>query len=107
LILLSFQVLCQLKRVSEKLGSYLGINETATSGIIASFAHVIFMLVLMKHIDPRGKVISAAFVFHRHIGFVAGINPEMAFPMIVSNPLDEMNAIMVALFILKRQYRSA
>ena len=101
-----------LKRPLEKLGSYLGINETATAGLIASLAHVIPMLALVKDMDPRGKVISvafsvsAAFVFGSHLGFVAGINQEMAFPMIVGKLLGGISAVILALILLKKQRRS-
>lgn len=102
-----------LKRPLEKLGSYLGINDTATAGLLASLAHIIPMLALVKDMDPRGKVInvafsvSAAFVFGSHLGFVAGITPETVFPMIVSKLLGGITAVILALFFLRKQDRSA
>ncbi|MBN6205532.1 ethanolamine utilization protein EutH [Ralstonia pickettii] len=97
-----------LKRPLEKLGSYLGINDTATAGLIVSLAHIIPMLALIKEMNPRGKVInvafgvSAAFVFGSHLGFVAGISPEMVFPMIVSKLLGGVTAVLLALFFLRK-----
>lgn len=101
-----------LKRPLEKLGTFLGMNETATAGMIASLAHIIPMLALMKDMDPRGKVInvafgvSAAFVFGSHLGFVAGINAEMVLPMIIGKLLGGVTAVVLALFILKRNTRA-
>jgi len=98
-----------LKRPLKKIGSALGINETATAGLITTLAHVIPMLALTKDMDPRGKIVniafsvSAAFIFGSHLGFVAGINPEMAFPMIIAKLSGGASAIFLALLILKKQ----
>ncbi|MHA6253342.1 ethanolamine utilization protein EutH [Oceanobacillus sp. CAU 1775] len=98
-----------LKKPLQKMGKAIGINETATAGLIASLAHVIPMLAITKDMDPRGKVInvafavSAAFVFGSHLGFVAGINPELVMAMIISKLLGGISAVMLAIFILNRQ----
>lgn len=99
------------KKPLEKLGSFLGINRTATAGLVASLAHIIPMLALVKDMDPRGKVIniafsvSATFVFGSHLGFVAGIVPELVFPMIISKLLGGISAVILAVFILNRKKR--
>ena len=98
-----------LKQPLEKLGSTLGINDIATAGLIATLAHAIPMLALVKDMDPRGKVVniafsvSAAFTFGSHLGFVAGINQEMVFPMIVMKLLSGISAIFITLFIFRKQ----
>lgn len=97
------------KKPLEKLGSKLRINSTATAGIVATLAHNIPMLTLMKEMDPRGKVISvafsvsAAFVFGSHLGFVAGIVPELAFPMIVGKLSGGILAALLAVIILNKE----
>lgn len=97
------------KKPLEKLGRALGINPTATAGLIATIAHIIPMLALVKDMDPRGKVIniafsvSAAFVFGSHLGFVAGIEPELVFPLIISKLLGGISAVLLAVFILNKQ----
>jgi ethanolamine transporter len=99
------------KKPLQKLGKTLGVNETSTAGILASLAHIIPMLALVKDMDDRGKVIniaftvSGAFVFGGHLGFVAGIEPEMVFPMVVSKLLGGMSAIVLAVMILNRRQR--
>lgn len=93
------------------LGSMLGINQTATAGLIATLAHIIPMLALLKEMDTRGKVIniafsvSAGFVFGGHLGFVAGIEPGMVFPMIVSKLFGGISAVILAVIILNQQQR--
>ncbi|MGO4890529.1 ethanolamine utilization protein EutH [Anaerobacillus sp. MEB173] len=90
------------KRQLGKLGHSLGISDTSTAGLIASLAHNIPMLVMLKNMEPRGKVInvafavSGAFVFGGHLGFVAGINKEMVFAMIVGKLVGGLTAISLA-----------
>lgn len=97
-----------LRKPLKKLGSYLGVNETSITGLLATLAHVIPMLTLVKDMNSRGKVIniafsvSAAFTFGSHLGFVAGFNSEMVFPMIVSKLLGGISAGILAFIILKR-----
>lgn len=53
--------------------------------------------------DPRGKVInvafavSVAFVFGGHLGFVASVNKEMMFAMIVGKLVGGLTAIALAI----------
>ena len=44
-----------------KLGSLLGMNDTAAAGLIASLANSIAMFGMVKDMDQRGKVINVAF----------------------------------------------
>lgn len=87
----------------EKLGNFFGINSTATTGLVASLAHHIPMLTMLKNMDPRGKVIniafavSGAFVFGSHLGFVAGIQKEMVFAMIVGKLTGGIAAVVLAI----------
>jgi ethanolamine transporter len=86
-----------------KVGNLLGINSTATAGLVASLAHHIPMLTMLKNMDERGKVIniafavSGAFVFGSHLGFVAGINREMVFAMIVGKLTGGILAVVLAI----------
>ncbi|QOY35032.1 ethanolamine utilization protein EutH [Anaerobacillus isosaccharinicus] len=88
-----------------KIGTLLGISETSTTGLIASLAHHIPMFTILKDMEPRGKVInvafavSGAFVFGSHLGFVAGINPELVFAMIIGKLAGGLSAVMLALVL--------
>lgn len=55
------------------------------------------MLTLLKNMDPRGKVINVAFVFGGHLGFVASVNKEMMFAMIVGKLVGGLTAIALAI----------
>lgn len=88
-----------------KIGSILGISHTSTTGLVAALAHIIPMLVLVKEMEPRGKVIniafavSGAFVFGSHLGFVAGINREIVFALIVGKLAGGISAVLLAIML--------
>lgn len=83
-------------------GKALGMNDQATTGMIANLANNIAMFNILGEMDPKGKLlncafaVSAAFVFGDHLGFTAGANKEMIFPMIVGKLVAGITAIIVA-----------
>ena len=89
-------------------GKWLGINDAAAAGLIASLANSIATFGLVKEMNPRGKVVniafavSAAFVFGDHLGFAAGFAPEMIGPMIVGKLAGGISAIAVALWLTRK-----
>ncbi len=90
-----------------KLGSLLGMNDTAAAGLIASLANSIAMFGMVKDMDHRGKVInvafavSAAFVFGDHLGFTAGFAPGMLVPVIVGKLVGGVTAVLAAMLLTK------
>lgn len=88
-----------------KLGKLLNMNEVAAAGMVASLANSIPMFGMLKDMDKRGKVlnvafaVSAAFVFGDHLGFTAGFQSDMIFPMIIGKLVGGITAIFVALWI--------
>ncbi|RBW68830.1 ethanolamine utilization protein EutH [Bacillus taeanensis] len=97
------------KKPLRKMGALLGINETATAGLLASLAHNIPMLALLKNMDSRGKVInvafavSGAFVFGAHLGFTAGVNKEIVFAMIVGKLVGGLSAVLLAVIATQKR----
>ena len=92
-----------------KLGHLLGMNDKAAAGMVATLANNIPMFGMMHEMDPRGKVInvafavSAAFVFGDHLGFTAGFDPSMIFPMIVGKLVGGVTAVVVAMFFTRKE----
>lgn len=90
-----------------KLGSFLGMNEHAAAGLVASLANSIAMFEMAKDMDDRGKIIniafavSAAFVFGDHLGFTAGFAPEMMLPVILGKLAGGVTAVLAAMLITK------
>ena len=92
-----------------KLGSLLGINDTAAAGLVASLANSIATFGMVKEMDNRGKVVniafavSAAFVFGDHLGFTAGFAPEMLPGVIVGKLVGGVSAVAVALWLTRKK----
>ena len=92
-----------------KLGHLLGMNDIAAAGLVATLANNIPMFQMLGDMDRRGKVInvafavSAAFVFGDHLGFTAGFDPSMIFPMIVGKLVGGVTAVAVAMLITRKE----
>ena len=88
-------------------GNVLGINEVSAAGLIASLANNIAMFQTVKNMDNKGKVIniafavSASFAIGDHLGFTAGVAPEIILPMIVGKLTGGITAVLVAILITK------
>lgn len=86
----------------EKVGSALGMDENGSAGMVANLANNIAMFNIMGDMNPKGKLlnvafaVSAAFVFGDHLGFTAGNEPEMIFPVIVGKLVAGVTAVILA-----------
>ena len=86
----------------QKIGASLGMNEAGSAGMVATLANNIAMFNIMGEMNPKGKLlnvafsVSAAFVFGDHLGFTAGNNADMIFPVIVGKLVAGVTAIIVA-----------
>lgn len=98
-----------LKKPLMKLGSLLGVNDTAAAGLIASLANSIATFGMVKDMDNRGKVVniafavSAAFVFGDHLGFTAGFAPELLPAVILGKLTGGISAVAVAIWLTKQE----
>ncbi len=94
-----------------KLGHVLGMNDMAAAGLVATLANNIPMFGMLKDMDERGKIInvafavSAAFVFGDHLGFTAGFDADMIFPMIVGKLVGGITAVAVAMLLTRKEGR--
>ena len=76
---------------------------------MATLANNIPMFQMMGEMDRRGKVVnvafavSAAFVFGDHLGFTAGFDSTMIFPMIVGKLVGGVTAVAVAMLITGKE----
>ncbi|MCH4071384.1 ethanolamine utilization protein EutH [Pseudoramibacter sp.] len=86
----------------QKLGGKLGIDENSSAGLVANLANNIAMFNIMDKMNDKGKLlnvafsVSAAFVFGDHLGFTAGVNPKMIFPVIVGKLTAGITALILA-----------
>lgn len=85
-----------------KIGGALGMDENGSAGMVANLANNIAMFNIMGDMNPKGKLlnvafaVSAAFVFGDHLGFTAGNEPEMIFPVIVGKLVAGVTAVILA-----------
>ena len=95
-----------------RVGKWLGVNDTAAAGLIATLANSIATFGMVKDMDSRGKVVniafavSAAFVFGDHLGFTAGFAPEMLPAMIAGKLAGGVSAVAVALLLTRKSAKS-
>ncbi|QAT43767.1 ethanolamine utilization protein EutH [Aminipila luticellarii] len=86
----------------EKVGGLLGMNDKGSAGMVATLANNIAMFNIMGEMNPKAKLlnvafaVSAAFVFGDHLGFTAGNNPEMIFPVVVGKLVAGITALILA-----------
>ena len=86
----------------EAVGRRLGMNEDGAAGMVANLANNIAMFNIFDKMDPKGKLlnvafsVSAAFVFGDHLGFTAGANHEMIFPVVVGKLTAGITAVILA-----------
>ena len=96
------------RRPLMKLGGLLGMNDVAAAGMVATLANNIPMFQMMGDMDRRGKIInvafavSASFVFGDHLGFTAGFDSTMLFPMIVGKLVGGITAVAAAMLLTRK-----
>lgn len=106
ILLGAFPMVEFLKRHCSKLfgiiGKKLGMNETASAGLVATLANNIPTFGMIKDMNPKGKLLNiafascAAFMFGDHLGFVAGVNSNMILPMICAKLACGLSALFLA-----------
>lgn len=93
------------ERPLKAVGRLVGMGDVAAAGMVATLANNIPMFALMKDMDNRGKVlnsafaVSAAFTFGDHLGFTAGVEPQLIFPMVVGKLTAGITAVAVAMLV--------
>ncbi len=96
-----------LKKPLTALGKKLGMDATATAGIVITMANSIPVYKMMKDMEPRGKVINTAWlvpataVLGDHLGFTAAVNSEMITPVVLGKFSAGILAIILALLFTK------
>ncbi len=90
-----------------RLGKALGVDNEAVTGMVACLANVMPLLATCNNMSPAGVVVSMAFmvgansVFGDFLGFVAGVDNSMIFPMLVSNFVSGLIALPIARYICR------
>jgi len=91
------------------LGKALGMNEIAAAGIVATLANNLAMFPVFKDMNPRGKVINAAwqtaaaFTIADHLGFCAANAPWLIGPMIFGKLVAGILGVIMATFVAPKE----
>lgn len=88
-----------------KLGRAFGMDETGSAGLVATLANNIAMFNIFGGMNEKGKLlnvafaVSASFVFGDHLGFTAGVNQDMIFPMILGKLVAGVTALLLCAWL--------
>ncbi|GLI51862.1 ethanolamine utilization protein EutH [Tepidanaerobacter syntrophicus] len=107
----TFPILTLLVKILEKplsvTGEKLGMNATSAAGIVFTLANSIPVYKMMKDMDDRGKVINTAWLVPAtaalgdHLGFTAGVRPDMITPVVIGKLSAGILAILFAMWACK------
>ena len=90
-----------------RLGQKLGMDAVSAAGIVITLANSIPVYKLMKDMTPKGKVINTAWLVPAtaalgdHLGFTAGVRPDMITPVVLGKLFAGALAIALAVLFLK------
>lgn len=95
-------ILKTLKKPLTIIGRKIGMDAVSAAGMVITMANSIPVYKMMKDMSPRGKVINTAWLVPAtatlgdHLGFTAGINPDMITPVILGKTMAGFIAIILA-----------
>jgi ethanolamine transporter len=91
-----------LNKALKAFGKLLGIDAVSAGGLIFTLANSVPVYGMIKNMSRRGKVINVAWLVPAtaalgdHLGFTAGVEPEMITPMIIGKLVAGVCAIAIA-----------
>lgn len=92
-----------LKKPLRWVGQKTGMNEKSVAALLIGLVSVLPAIALVKEMDRRGKVVSAAYfvcgtaTFAAHLGFTAGVDSTMIVPLLVTKLLGSIAGAVIAL----------
>jgi len=90
-----------------KLGQKLGMDAISAAGIVITLANSIPVYKMMKNMNPKGMVINTAWLVPAtaalgdHLGFTAGVRPDMITPVVLGKLIAGILAIALARWFSK------
>ncbi len=96
-----------LNRALAFFGRFLGIDSISDGGLVFSLANSVPVYGMIKNMGKRGKVINVAWLVPAtaalgdHLGFTAGVEPEMITPMIIGKLSAGICAVIIACIMTK------
>lgn len=99
---LAYLFIYLLKRPLAVAGRLLGVNEVAAAAIPVSCVNVLSAFMLIKEMDRRGIIISAAWytnaicIFTAHYAYTQSVDPHMIMPMMAAKAAGGILAVVLA-----------
>lgn len=96
-----------LKKPLSALGQKLGMDPISAAGIVITLANSIPVYKMMKDMNPKGKVINTAWLVPAtaalgdHLGFTAGVRPDMITPVVLGKLIAGILAVLMATWMSK------
>ena len=87
-----------LKKPMQRLGDKLGIGDAGMAGMLLLYLNTMPGLTAMPRMNPRGRIVSAAFAvsaascLSAHFAFTMGTEPDLGLPLIVTKLLGGLIA---------------
>jgi len=107
----TFPVLSILVKVLDKplnaVGKKIGLDSTSAAGLVFTLANSIPVYKMMKDMNNRGKVVNTAWLVPAtaalgdHLGFTAGVKPDMITPVVLAKLAAGVIAVALALLMTK------
>ena len=100
------------KKPLQKMAGMLGVDEAGGAALVATLASYFPALDLLKEMNQKSRFlvlafsISATFVLGDHLGFIAGVDPEMVVPMMVSKMISGISALLLANALAPKLFKS-
>lgn len=111
ILLGTFPILNLIVKVLNKpltsVGQKLGMDAVSSAGLVITLANSIPVYKLMKQMTPRGKVINTAWLVPAtaalgdHLGFTAGVRPDMITPVVLGKLIAGILAIALGIWFSK------
>lgn len=112
----TFPVLTILTKVLDKplnaVGRSLGLDASGAAGIVFTLANSVPVYTMMKDMNIRGKIVNTAWLVPAtaalgdHLGFTAGVRPDMITPVVCGKLAAGVLAIVLALVMTKNEQLS-
>lgn len=107
----TFPILAILVKILDKplnaVGRKIGLDSTSAAGLVFTLANSIPVYKMMKDMNNRGKVVNTAWLVPAtaalgdHLGFTAGVKPDMITPVVLAKLAAGVIAVALALLMTK------
>ncbi len=113
----TFPVLTILTKVLDKplnaVGRRIGLDSTSAAGLVFTLANSVPVYTMMKDMKKKGIIINTAWLVPAtaalgdHLGFTAGVRPDMITPVVVGKLSAGVLAILITLILCKNMEEPA